>query len=253
MIEDKEEPNEDAGLAGRAALIAMLFAAGFGADGLLDDIRTSILAMSYAACLVVMAVATLRSMGLQWASQLPGTEPTAPPASDWHASHAFTDPLYQIPAVSCIILYFIDLIADLVAEPPESAGARWFLASVTGLVFAAVGGVIWRTGGRNDAGRAESVTELDAEHRPEDGNTSALRDPWFDVPAVVAPVLFLIRPTLRDIEEGPPYVSAWAALIGAVVVGLAAIVTTAVRHRSRRNHASAARDEHSVRVTEEDG
>ena len=209
--------------------------------------------MSYAACLVLMVVATLRSMGLQWVIRSPAAEPDATPATDWHAHQTFTDPLFQVPAIFCVILYAIDLTADLVAEPPESEVAMWFLAVAAGLAFAAVSGAIWRASRPDEAESAEPVTELHEGHRAEPRSTPALRDPWFAVPAAAAPFLLLIRPVLRDFEEGPPYVVFTPVAIGALVVAVATIAITAIHNRRKRARASAAVDQHSVGVTGEDG
>ncbi|MXX75372.1 MAG: hypothetical protein F4210_10540 [Holophagales bacterium] len=253
MTNDDRKPGDDSGLGPRALLIFMLFAAGVGPDAPLENIRTSILAMSYAACLVLMVVATLRAMGLQWANRPPAAEPAATPAPDWHAYRTFTDPLFQVPAIFCVILYAIDLTADLMAEPPETEAAVWFLAVIAGLAFAAVGGTLWRASRPDDAVSADSVAELLEVHRTEQRRTPALRDPWFAVPATAAPFLLVIRPGLRDIEEGPPYLVSAPFVIGALVVVVALIAFSAVRERRKRARASAAVDQQSVGVTREDG
>ena len=253
MTNDDRKPGDDSGLGPRALLILMLFAAGVGPDAPLENIRTSILAMSYAACLALMVVATLRAMGLQWANRPPAAEPAATPAPDWHAHHTFTDPLFQVPAICCVVLYAIDLTADLVAEPPESEGAMWFLAVAAGLAFSAVSGAIWRSNRSDDAESGESVAELHEEQRREQRSTHALRDPWFAVPGAAVPFLLLTRPVLRDIEEGPPYDVLSPVLIGAAVMFVAVVAIAAIHKRRKQVRATAAVDQRSVRAPGEDG
>lgn len=253
MTNDDRKPGDDSGLGPRALLILMLFAAGVGPDAPLENIRTSILAMSYAACLVVMVVATLRSMGLQWATRPRTAEPDPTPAPDWHTHRTFTDPLFQVPAVLCVILFAIDLTADLMAEPPQSEAAMWFLAVSAGLAFAAVGGAIWGASQRDEARTTDSVAEFRDEQPTEPRSTHALRDPWFAVPAVAAPFLVLVRRILTDIEDGQPWDLLSPVVIGALVVAVALIVFSAFRERRKRARASAVVDQSSVGVTGEDG
>lgn len=253
MTDDDKKRSDDSGLGPRVLLILMLFTAGAGPGAPLENIRTSVLAMSYAACLVLMVVATLRFMGLQWATRPPAAEPDPTPAPDWHAHHTFTDPLFQVPAVLCVILFAIDLTAELIAEPPQSEAAMWFLAVTAGLAFAAVGGAIWGASQRDEAGTTESVAKLHDEQRTEPRSTQALRDPWFAVPAVAAPFLILVRHILEDIEEGQPWELLSPIVIGALVVAVALIAFSAVRERRKRARASAAVDQQSVGVTREDG
>lgn len=253
MTADDKKRSDDSGLGPRALLILMLFTAGVGPDGLLEDIRTSILAMSYAACLVLMVAATLRSLGRQRATRPLAAEPDPTQALDWHTHRTFTDPLFQVPAVFCVILFAIDLIAELIAEPPESEAAMWFLAVIAGLTFAAVGGAIWSTSQRDEVGTAESVAELHDEQGTEPRSTHALRDPWFAVPAAAAPFLVLVRRILKDIEEGQPWKLLSPVVIGVLVVVVAMIAFSAVRERRKRARASLPVDQRSVGVTGEDG
>lgn len=257
MTDDDEKRNEGSGIGLRCLLILLLFNAGVGPDGPLEfeGIRTSVLAVSYAACLVLMAVATLRSLGLQWVTRQPVAEPppNATPAADWHAYATFTDPLFQVPAILCVILCVFDLVVDLVAAPLESEAAMWFLAVIAGLAFAAVGGTIWRASQREEAGSAEAVAKLHEQQDADQPGAHALRDPWFAVPTVAAAFLAVVRPTLKDIEEGQPWALFSSVAIGVLVAVVALIAFSAVRERRKRARASAAVDERSVGVTGEDG
>ncbi len=257
MTDDDKERNDEFGLGARALLILLLFNAGTGPDGLLEHVRESILAISYAASLVLMVVATLRYLGLRWEGRRTVAEPHPMPRPDWHAYRAFTDPLFQVPAVLCVILNAVDLTANLLAEPPESEAARWFLAVIAGLAFAAVGGAIWSANQRDEDRNRVASTELQEARRPNQRRTHALRDPWFAVPAVAASFLVLVRRILKDIEEGRPWAVFSPFAIGVLVAVVAAIAGSALHNRRKQARASAASaaagEQQSVGTTGEDG
>ena len=111
-------------------LMGLLFA---GDDtGLLsiEALRTSPVSMVYAVALATAAVATLvalrrgRPSDTSPAAEAPRTGPV------WHESTLFTDPWYQVPAIFCVFILFSRFVLDLVAAPPMTDRAVWFLAAL---------------------------------------------------------------------------------------------------------------------------
>lgn len=252
-MKNDDKRHDGFGLGARSLLILLLFNAGIGPDGLLENIRTSILAVSYAACLVLMVVGTLRYLGLRREARNAAAAPDATRAPDWHAYPAFTDPLFQVPAVLCVVLYTFDLVLDVAAAPPESEAARWFLGVIAGLAFTAVGGAIWSASRRDEAGNVEAVPRPQEEQDGDQPTTHALRDPWFAVPAVAAPFLVFVRPVLEDIEEGQPWAVFSPFAVGVLVAVVAAIAVSVLHNRRKQARDSAAVDQHSVGTTGGDG
>ena len=114
----------------RFALVVVLGMAAFmGGVLTLEAIRTSAVAMAYAACLVLMLAATFASLGRSSRKrQTPdGLQPRPKPA--WHVHRTFTDPLFQGPAAFCVFVLALDLVSDLRAEPPGIGGRSVVLHS----------------------------------------------------------------------------------------------------------------------------
>ena len=107
------------------------------ADGLLspEALRTSPLAQSYAVALAVMGlgvlVFALQKLLGYLSEPVPIAEPRTGPV--WHEARLFTDPWYQIPAIYCVFVLLCQFVIDLMAKPPASAQAVWFLICVAAM------------------------------------------------------------------------------------------------------------------------
>ncbi len=118
-----------------------------GNAGLLsiEALRTSPVSMVYAVALATAAVATLvalrrgRPSDTSPEAEMPRTGPV------WHESTLFTDPWYQVPAVFCVFILFSRFVLDLVAEPPMTDRAVWFLAALGIAILAVASGLIGAT------------------------------------------------------------------------------------------------------------
>ena len=116
-------------LTGRAVLILVLFNRAAYADLLsFEDPGTSIVTTVHVGALLVM----VGSLVLFWRNS---TNELAPTGADLHPAAArrvyglFSEPWYEVPVVSGMLLAGVGFISNLVAEPPESTRAKWFLAS----------------------------------------------------------------------------------------------------------------------------
>lgn len=243
-------------------LSAMLFA---GRDsGLLsfEALKTSPASLIYAIALAAATVATLAAMTRSARSAttpealLPRTGPT------WHESTLFTDPWYQVPAIYCVLMLFCRFVLDLVATPPTTERAVWFLAGLASL--AAAFGLVGADASRKRPKKLEADPpvldgELDVGTRgaaldpqypldpfmigdkaaepTENGSVvrTALRDPWSTAPAAAVAFLHIARDGLETIEEDPESLLAtvWL-LLPAAFLAMSLVTTTVSQTRQRR-------------------
>ena len=216
----------------RLTLLMLLFAAGAGSDVILWSFPSAT-SVAYAACLALMAVATFRAIR-PWDLR-PKQEPDPTLATGWHVPRTFTDPLFQLPAVFCVILLLADLTLELVAEPPRSGAGVWFLSGMAALTLGAASAIIWRSG------------------RPATGRHAvrAFEDPWFAVPVVVAPFLLATRELLERIEEGDVLESVTPYMVG-LLVGGGAVAIAVLRQKRKEKRASVEGERQSAGVMSED-
>lgn len=201
-----------------------------GNAGLLsiEALRTSPVSMVYAVALATAAVATLVALRARGdPSPEAATLRTGPV---WHESTLFTDPWYQVPAVFCVFILFSQFVLDLVAEPPMTDRAVWFLAALGIAILAMASGLIGATDSKKRPKSEEASPPGEAASSGEEESAvgAALRDPWFSVPASSIAFLHLARDGLEKIEEDPD--SLWATVwllvpVAGLIVGL---VSTAV-------------------------
>ncbi len=221
----------------------------------IDALRTSPLSMVYAVALATATVATLVALRRGARSDTsPETEaPRTGPV--WHESTLFTDPWYQVPAIFCVFMLFSRFVLNLVAEPPRTDQAVWFLAGLGIATLATAFGLIGPTASKkrpkdeptNPAGEAAISGE------EESAVGAALRDPWFSVPAGSIALLHVARDGLEKIEEDPgsPWAIVW--LLFPVVGLIAGLVSSAVsRSRKRRKEAAVVVEVGAVTATGED-
>ena len=222
----------------RLTLLMLFFAAGAGSDVLLWNFPSSATSVAYAACLALMAVATLRAIRPWDLRPKQEADPTL--ATSWHVPRTFTDPLFQLPAVFCVILLLADLTLELVAEPPQSEAGVWFLSGMAALTLGAGSAIVWRSG-RGDEDEA-GTTGSGMQDTPEEAATGrrkarAFEDPWFAVPGVVAPFLLVTRELLERIEEGEVLESVTPYMVG-LLVGGGAVALLVLRQKRKEERDS---------------
>ena len=255
MTESKEKYDESKPGPRLLVLMGLLIT---GSDsGLLsiETLRTSPVSMIYAVALATAAVATLVALrrGAQDGTSPEAEAPRTGPV--WHESTLFTDPWYQVPAIFCVFILFSRFVLKLVAEPPRTDQAVWFLAGLGIATLALAFGLIGPTASKkrpkdepaNPAGEAAESGE------EESAVGAALRDPWFSVPAGSIALLHVARDGLEKIEEDPgsPWAIVW--LLFPVVGLIAGLVSTTVsRTRQRRKEAAAVGNAEAVTATTED-
>ena len=247
---DKAKSPAHSGLLERFTLLLLLVAAGTRSDALFRDLPSSATSVVYLACLVLMAVTTLRALGGAWESRS-REDPNLSLAPGWHVHRTFTDPLFQLPAVFGVVLLLVDFVLELVAEPPESEVAVWFLTGMAALMFAATCAIIWRARPSNEPGGADSPSNAREQSDTEQQKANAFQDPWFAVPGVVAPLLVIVRPLLEEIEEGNFLGSITPYMVG-LLVGGGAVAIVAIQRRRDPKNASAESERLSVGKTGED-
>ena len=223
-------------------LVLMGLVTAGGNAGLLsiEALRTSPVSMVYAVALATAAVATLvalrrgRPSDTSPEAEAPRTGPV------WHESTLFTDPWYQVPAVFCVFILFSRFVLDLVAEPPATDQAVWFLAALGIAILAGTSGLIGATDSKKGPKDEEASPPGEAASSGEEESAvgAALRDPWFSVPAGSIAFLHFARDGLEQIEEDPdsPWATAWLLMpVAGLILGL---VSTAVsRARQGRKQA----------------
>ena len=220
-VDEGPEKNLALGLMGRALLILVLFNRAAYADLLsFENPGTSIVATLYVGALLVMA----GSLVLFWRNF---TNEPAPTRADPNAVAArrvyglFTEPWYEVPAVSCMLLAGMGFVSNLVAEPPESTRARWFLAS---LVLVALAGAIRWLGNR---ARRDGSARLGAPGRPgaEWPRTGPLSDRGFRVPLFAFLLLSGAHAGVVRIDAEPSSIVAWIFYVMGAALVIIAIVS----------------------------
>ena len=236
----REEKGLDESKPGPRFLVLMgLFLTGMDAGLLsIEALYASAVSMAYAVALTTATVATMVRGGRGEATpkaDLPSTGPT------WHESTRFTDPWYQVPAIFCVAILFARFVQDLVAEPPTTDRAMWFLGC---LGIAILAGAFGLTGAADATKRRKNEKAHPADEAAKSGEErsavgAALRDPWFSVPATSIAFLHFAREGLEKIEEDPDSLWATAWLLIAPAILVTSLVRAALaRARQRRNEAA---------------
>ena len=210
-----------------------------GDTGLLsiEALRTSPVSVVYAVALATSAVATLVALrrGSRRDTSPEAEGPRTGPV--WHESTLFTDPWYQVPAMFCVFILFSRFALELVAEPPTTDRAVWFLATLGIAILAVAFGLVGATNSRKSSKNEEAIQVGEAPKSGEEGSAvgAALRDPWFSVPAGSIAFLHLARDGLEKIEEDPDSLWATVWLLVPVAGLIAGLVSSAVsRTRQKR-------------------
>ena len=216
------------GLTSRALLILFLLNRSTSADFLsFANPGVSIATTMYLGALVVMA----GSLVLFWRNFTNEPAPTEANPSTPAARRVyglFSEPWYEVPAVSCMLLASVGFIFNLVAEPPDSTRAKWFVAS---FVLAAIAAPIqWFASRARTRGKDRPGTR-DGEQAGWP-RTGPLSDPAFRVPLLAFAPLVCLHEGVPRIDAEPSSVVAWFLL----VLGLALAITAVVSliHNLRR-------------------
>ncbi len=244
----------------RFAVLMGLFWVGQDAGLLsIEALRTSTVSMAYAAALATAALATLRAVlkpsGVERSNE--GTATTTGPV--WHESTLFSDPWYQIPAIFCVFILASRFVLDLVAEPPQTERAVWFLASLgiatLAMAFGLIGGGASKKGSKSkDEDDSDRPVEAQTAVEPLSPVEATLRDPWFSVPATAIFFLHFARDGLKQIEDEPESLMTTVTLFMPVAVLVVGLVTLAVsRARRRRREGAMVVGAGSVGVTGDSG
>ena len=218
----------------------------------IEALRTSPVSIAYAVALATAAVATLVFLLRAIHSEPAGAEGAPPTGPVWHESTVFTDPWHQVPAIFCVFILFSQFVLDLVAEPPATDRAVWFLAALgiatLAMAFGLTGGAASKK--RAEGDDADSADEAQQAGEPESPVEATLRDPWFSVPATSIFFLHFARDGLNQIEEVPESLMTTVTLLMPVAVLVAGLVTLAVsRARRRRREGAVVVGAGSVGVT----
>ena len=227
-----EEKSLDESKPGPRFLVLMGLVTTGGNAGLLsiEALRTSPVSMVYAVALATAAVATLVALRSGARSDTSPEAATLRTDTVWHESTLFTDPWYQVPAVFCVFILFSRFVLDLVAEPPATDQAVWFLAALGIAILAMASGLIGATDSKKRPKNEEGSPPGEAASSGEEESAvgAVLRDPWFSVPASSIAFLHLARDGLEKIEEDPDSLGATVWLLMPVAGLILGLVTTAV-------------------------
>lgn len=236
MTASKEKYDESKPSA-RFLVLMGLFWAGEDA-GLLDleALRTSLVSMTYAVALGTAVVATLAEVlkDVRRPPEDAGESSHLGPV--WHESTMFTHPWYQVPAIFCVLILASRFVLDLMAEPPVTEKAVWFLAGLgvatLALAFGLVGGPASRKNAEDE--KKTEVDEAQASGESESPIKATLRDPWFSVPASAIAFLHLARSGLEEIEEEPDSILATVWLLLPLAALVAGLISSFVRAKKRK-------------------
>ena len=134
----------------------------------------------------------------------------------------------------------------LVAEPPATDRAVWFLAALGIATLAMAFGLTGaaeskkRSDGKDrDENEAEQAGQAEKAGEPISPVEATLRDPWFSVPATSIFFLHFARDGLNQIEEEPESLMATVTLFMPVAVLVVGLVTLAVSRARRRRREGA--------------
>ena len=244
----------------RFAVLMGLFWVGQDAGLLsIEALRTSTVSMAYAAALATATLATLRAVLRPSGAERSNGETPTTTGPVWHESTLFTDPWYQVPAIFSVFILASRFVLDLVAEPPQTERAVWFLASLgiatLAMAFGLVGGGGSRNGSKGkDEDDSEKPVEAETAVEPLSPVEATLRDPWFSVPATAIFFLHFARDGLKQIEEEPDSLMTAVTLLLPVAAFVVGLVSFAVaRARQRRREAAVVVDAESVGVMGDSG
>ena len=247
----EEKKYDESKPSARLLLISGLFFVGRD-TGLLgiEALRTSTVAMLYAAALSTALLATLMFLWRESRKAPTPSEPT--PVSDpfWDQPRQFTDPWYQVPALFCVTVLGWQFALDLIAEPPATVRAAWFLVSLGATTVAMGLGLIHRSDTKKnvEGNGPEKPRELESHLE------TTLHDPWFSILATTLYFLHFARSGLELIEEEPESVMATVYILMPLVMLTIGNVTTAVsRFRRKRKEMATATDAGAVGVTGDGG
>lgn len=208
------------GLTGRALLILVLLNNATRADLFsFDDPGTSIMTTVYLGALLVMA----GSVVLFWRNFTSDAAPTGvnPNAvAPRRVYGLFSEPWYEVPAVSCMVFGSTLSISNLLADPPDSVKARWFLASL--VLFVLVVTIGWLLNRAREKGKQLS----DTTGRSETGwpATGPLSDPGFRLALVTYLLLSTASLVVVRIDTEPSSIAAWIFFSLGPVAAIAATV-----------------------------
>ena len=236
MAEEQYDPSKPSA---RFIVLMGLFSAG-GDAGLLsiEGLRTSPVSVVYAVALATAAVATLmfaRRQSEAAAGDQAGNTPRTGPV--WHESDVFTDPWYQLPAVFCVFVLFSRFVLDLVAQPPATERAVWFLAALGIGTLAVTFGLTGKADPRKSTKSTETADEPTKPGEPNSPVGATLRDPWFSLPASSIVFLHIARAGLEEIEKDPQSILATVWLFMPAAILAVGLVSLAVARNRRRRKA----------------
>ncbi len=244
----------------RFAVLMGLFWVGQDAGLLsIEALRTSTVSMAYAAALATATLVTLWTvLKPLWVE--PSSKEAVPTTGPvWHESTLFTDPWYQVPAIFCVFIAASRFVLDLVAEPPQTERAVWFLASLSiatlAMAFGLIGGGASKKGSKGkDEDDSDKPVQAETAGEPLSPVEATLRDPWFSVPATAILFLHFGRDGLNQIEEEPDSLMTIVTLLMPVAAFVVGLVSFAVsRARQRRREAAVVVDAESVGVMGDSG
>jgi len=154
----------------------------------------------------------------------------------WHEARLFTDPWYQIPAIYCVFVLLCQFVIDLMAKPPASAQAVWFLICVAAMSVVVPIGASRRV----SLERTHLEASSEEEQNPAPAAVSAFRDPWFVVPGAVLGAVEMARFGLESIEADPTSGDAtWWLLAPLLTMAFAAAMPLVDQYRRRRKDVTA--------------
>lgn len=208
---------------GRAFLILFLFNRAAQADLFsLKDPGRALVTTTYLASLLVMAGAVV----LFWRNSANGERPAQAPAETPAARRIhslFSEPWYEVPAVLCMVTAGDQFISSLLAQPPQSSEATWYLLA---LIFA---GLIGAIASLRDPNRGVRSGALNQGETP--GATSPptgpLSDPVFRRFLLAFVLVWVASEGVAVLDRDSSSVLAWTFLVlGSVLAAIAAAALT---------------------------
>jgi hypothetical protein len=195
-----------------------------------EALQTSPVSVAYAVALATAAGATLWPLLSDLRRDRPDEEGAPRTGPVWHESTVLTEPWYQVPAIFCVFVLFCRFVLDLMAAPPMSDRATWFLAALGIAILAGASGLIGATDSKKRPKNEEGSPPGEAASSGEEESAvgAALRDPWFSVPASSIAFLHFARGGLEKIEEDPDSLSATVWLLMPVAGLIAGLISTAI-------------------------
>ncbi len=207
------------GLVGRAFLILFLFNRAAQEDLFsFADPGRALVTTTYLASLLVMAGAVV----LFWRNSANSERPAQAPAETPVARRIhslFSEPWYEVPAVLCMVTAGDQFISSLLAQPPQSTKATWYLLA---LIFA---GVIGAIASLRDPGRGVRNTALNQRETPgaTSPRTGPLSDPVFRRFLFAFVLVWVASDGVAVLDRESSSVLAWAFLVlGSVLAAIAA-------------------------------